>query len=93
MTLSNTNYTKKEFTFRDQEHIYTDTIRLEKIVFKLLRYLHDLPTKVELKEAALMEIHFDTPGGEIDIFHKKSSGEQVIILIWLLGIFIPTFAS
>jgi hypothetical protein len=166
-TLSNTKYTKKEFTFRDQEHICTDTIRLEKVVFsstncygscpamslqidnnkqmkfigsfhaiktgphtaalseeqynellkllaisnldklenagrfnidlptvgvevhynhkiryfqtsfppliafKLMRYLYDLPTKVELKAAAPMEIHFDTPGGEIDIFRRK----------------------
>ena len=166
-TLSSTKYTKNEFPFRDQEHIYTDTIRLEKIVFsstncygscpamsleidnnkqmkfigsfhaikkgphtaalseeqynellkllaisnlnklenagrfnidlptfgvevhynhkiryfqtsfppliafKLVRYLYDLPTKVELKEATPMEIHFATPGGEIDIFRRK----------------------
>jgi hypothetical protein len=32
-TLANPTSAKKEFTFRDQEHIYTDSIRLEKIVF------------------------------------------------------------
>jgi uncharacterized protein DUF6438 len=166
-TLANPKSTKTEFTFRSQEHIYTDTISLEKIVFsstncygscpamslqidnnkqmkfigsfyaikegphtanlseeqynellkilaisnldklenagrfnvdsptyglevhynhkirylqtssiplianKLMRYLIDLPTKVELKPAGPMEIHFDTPGGEIDIFKRK----------------------
>lgn len=166
-TLANPSYMLTEFNFRSQEHIYTDTIKLEKIVFsstncygacpalsleidnnkqmkfigsfyaiktgphtatlseeqytellkilaisnldklekagrlnidlptygvevhynhkirylqtsfipliadKLVRYLRDLPTKVELKPAGAMEIHFDTPGGEINIFRRK----------------------